>query len=811
MKQSFLFFVSLSLLQLIPGVLFPQSKIHGLVSDANGNPIAAATVLLKHSADSVLVKGTVTDNAGYYSFDDIAVGSYMITSSHVGFSSAGTTMFQVQPQNENIDRGVLKLEPLPSALTNVTVTAKRPLYELKPDRLTINVESSITAAGSTALQVLERSPGVTVSRQNNTIAMMGKEGVNLLINGKLSNMPASAVFQMLDGMSAGNIDRIELITTPPANFDAEGKAGYINVVLKKNDNFGTNGSFSGTLGYGKGWATGASLNFNHRKGKVNIFGSFSINRDKHPLPINTYNRITNNGDVYDTYANIDRTDTAITHSVRMGLDYQLTPRTVVGILLTSNGRWYRQSEQTNTTFDVNGKLDTLMMGSNSEVHNWYGNGINLNLQHSISKNESLSFDATYMHVRKNQPFHYFSRYYDGTKNFIYDETIRTGNVAPLNFWIGNIDYKKKLSEKFDLETGLKGTLAEFTNVVSFEKLNQRNWLKDPSLSSIYTLKENYSAAYISLNFAAGKKTTIKGGLRYEYTNSNLGSEREKNIVDRHYGKLFPTFFLSHKLNEKNSFNISFSRRITRPTFNDLAPFTYYINRNNVYVGNPALQPAISNAVSAAYTFKKYFLQISYTHEDNTIENFQPTIDSAANKQIKTTANLANQKLLAVTLSVPVTLTDWWTMQYNITGNWQQVNGQYLNDQLSIEQKYFTINMTQAFTLPKDFSIELTGSYKSKNLWGITVYKPLTILNFGIRKKLSPKDNFYFSVNNILHNLSDIRLYTNMPEKNLVGDFYGRWLWRTFKLTYTRSFGNRKLKASRTRKTGAEEEKGRVQY
>ena len=790
--------------------LYAQSKIRGSVIDANGKPIIAATVLLLNSADSVLVKGTIANNSGNYSFDNIAAGKYFITSSYVGFSPVSTTLFQVLSNNETIDQDVLKLEPVPSALTNVTVTAKRPLYEQKSDRLVINVESSITSSGNTALEVLERSPGVSVNRQNNTIAILGKDGVNVMINGKLSYMPASAIVQMLDGMSAGNIEKIELITTPPANLDAEGKAGYINIVLKQNDNIGTNGSFSGTLGYGKGWVTGANLNFNHRKGKANIYEDFSYSRTRSLFTSSGYTRISNSGNIYETYTHNDRTDTVRFHNARLGMDYQFSSRTVLGILFTSNGRWFRQAEHTTSSFYKNSNPDTLFTGTNTELNNWQDYSINLNLQHNLAKGDNIFFNVSYLHYKNNQPFNYYSQYYNKAGTFIYDETTRNGKLTPLNFWISGLDYSKKLSEKINLEAGIKGTIADFTNELNFERLVQGNWAKDASLSSIYTLKENYSAAYISLSVVANEKTTLKGGLRYEYTNTNLGSESQKNIVDRHYGKLFPNFSLSHKLNEKNTVNFSYSMRITRPKFNDLAPFTYYVNRNFLLTGNSGLQPAIAHAISAGYTFKKYFLQVSFTKEDDATAFFQPTVDSAANKTIAKPENLVNQKLVSAVLSVPVTVAKWWSMQYNITGTWQQVNALYKNEQVKIEQKNININMRQVFTLPKNFSIELSGFYQSKQLNGITVFKSLGTLDFGLRKKLGAKDAINFSVNNLLNSM-DFRGNNNLPEQNLVGDSRLRFSWRTFKATYTRSFGKDKLKRIRNRATGSEDEKSRIQY
>lgn len=208
----------------------------------------------------------------------------------------------------------------------------------------------------------------------------------------------------------------------------------------------------------------------------------------------------------------------------------------------------------------------------------------------------------------------------------------------------------------------------------------------------------------------------------------------KNIVDRHYGNLFTSFYFSHKLNEDNTINFSYSSRITRPTMNNLAPFIYYSSRNTVFTGNPGLQPAISQGVTASYAYKKYFLSVSFTHEDKTITGFQPEVDSVSSKTILTSENLENQKLVSVALSVPVTVTKWWTMQFNVTGIWQQVNALYKDEQLRMEQKNVRINITQSFMLPKDFSMELSGFYQSPFLNGIVSFRSSGSLDFGMRKK-----------------------------------------------------------------------------
>lgn len=256
-----------------------QSFIRGSVLDGTGQPLAGTSVLLYKCADSSLIKGSVTTKEGAFHFGNLSSGRYYIVSSFSGFKDAYSGDFNVN-EHDNITLPELNISQKITAIEVVNVTTKKPMFEQKIDRMVINVANSITNTGSTALEVLMRSPGVTVNQQNNTLSMNGKDGVVLILNGKVNRMPAEAMLQMLSGMSSANIEKIELITTPPANFDAEGNAGFINIVLKKNTQYGTNGAVSATAGYGIGGGpiTGGSVTFNHRKNKLNLYGDYSFIR-----------------------------------------------------------------------------------------------------------------------------------------------------------------------------------------------------------------------------------------------------------------------------------------------------------------------------------------------------------------------------------------------------------------------------------------------------------------------------------------------------------------------------------------------------
>lgn len=638
--------------------------------------------------------------------------------------------------------------------------------------------------------------------------MNGKDGVVLMINGKISHAPVAAVADMLSGMPSGNIEKIELITTPPANFDAAGNAGYINIVLKENNNVGTNGSYNLTAGYGKGLLTAGGINFNHRKNKLNIYGDISYSRKNGPFGADGYSKIRSDGNIFEKYFLMDRAETTVQINGRLGLDYQLDKKTVAGILLTGHQRHYTQSEQNQSTIFKNKTLDTLITYSNYELNNWTNFGVNLNTSHNFKDNTSLTLNLDYIGYKNNQPVNYFGSYHDGAGAFIYDEATRSGKITYIDFWVAALDYKTRISKKISMESGLKQTVSGFKNDVSFEKLYKPSWVKDKNLSAKYTLNEDYSAVYVSFDVSINAKTSAKLGLRYENTSSNLGTETRRNIVDRQYGNLFPTLFLSHSLNENNTINFSFNTRINRPAFTDLAPFTYYVDAHTVLTGNPALKPSITKTIKGDYIFKSYLFSISYSQEEHAITGFQAEIDSTTLITILSPQNLENQKIISVVTSLPVVVNDWWTMQLNVTGEWKQVNALYKKAPVKLSYANVNIFGTQQFKLPKQFSLELSGFYQSKTLSGISKQKSFGTVDIGLKKKLSEKNSLIFNASNILNSLQ-IRSFTDLPEQNLISQMHLNFDQPVYKVTFIHNFGKQKLRAKRERSTGAEEESSRV--
>ncbi len=783
-----------------------QVKIYGTVTDVVNKPVAAANVLLLNYSDSSLVKGTITQAQGNYSFENIKPGKYFTLISYTGFKSLYTSPVEIS--KEDINSGSLQLLKEEKELNVVTVLARKPMFEQKIDRMVINVKNSITSAGGSALEVLEKSPGVVVNRQNNSVALNGKDGVVVMINGKASRMPMDAVVQMLSGMNASNIDRIELITTPPANFDAEGNAGFINIVLLTNPNKGLNGSYSLTMGYGNGVAPAASMNFNYRNKKINLFGDYSFTWKNPEQDWYFFHKTISQGIQTDNTTETLRHTKEGQQNARLGIDIQLTPKTIIGALVGGYDSKWNMTAYNALSIVKNNIPDTTVSIVNTELNRWKHAMANINFSHTFKEGEVITADLDYLYYKDDNPNDYLNKYFNGNGTALNTEQTRSTKLTPIKIWVGKVDYTRRLNKKVFAEAGGKLALSKFINDVAVETKQQNNWVKDPDLTEKYNLKEDIAAAYTALSIEASAKTTLKLGMRYEYTVSNLGSVSQQNIVDRKYGRLFPSVFMSHKIDDNNSFNLSYSRRITRPTFKDMAPFVIFVDPFTFFSGNSGLQPAFSNIVKADYLVKSFVFSVSYTNEDGSIAGFQPKT-SKDNKQIFAAENLDYIKTVNISLSLPFTIAKWWTMQNNIQGNWQQLSAIYSKGPFKVEQKNFSFNSSQNFILPHNFSIELSGFYQSKGLSGATVIKGRGLVNFGAQKKFTDnKSKLRFAINNIFDG-GDFNGTTDIPSENIYSALNLRFMFRTYVLTYSYNFGNNTIKNRRQRSTASDEEQGRL--
>lgn len=784
---------------------FSQEKytISGIILTEEEEPVPYANVLLVRAVDSTLVEGNLTREDGTYLIEQIVPGNYLVIGSMIGFEKSYSSSFILE-RNRTMQPIILK----ESFLDEVQVQGTKPLYQQKIDRMVINVENSVISAGSSALEILERSPGVLVNRQNNSISIVGKEGVVIMINGKNTYVPVSTIIQMLEGMSADNIVSIELITTPPANMDAEGNAGFINIVLKKNTDTGLNATISLSAGYSNAFLTSDNLNFNFRRKKLNIFGSYSFEIDETDQFFRLNRRFTRDGDQIRNSTISERDAREENHNLRLGTDYQLSEKTITGVLFTAyDTKWTMLARNKNISL-INEVPESYVDLINEERNQWRHFGANYNIKHDFNEDTSLSFNLDYLYYEDDNPNDYLNSYFDEDREFVGDSISRSTKWTPIQTYVGALDYKDIL-EDLKFETGVKLTTSKFENDVAVENFVNGTWIADPTLTNKSELDENIYAAYISAEYPINDRFGIKAGLRYEFTDTQLDTETEGRVVDREYGRFFPSVFLNQVLNDTLSMNLSYSRRIRRPTFNNLAPFVILLDPNTFISGNASLQPSISNSYKYGLNYRSAVLSLNYTHEESPIANFQERIDEETGRFIFEASNLEYVKTLGLSLGFPWKVTSWWRMQNNFTYVNQRVRANYIDEPIALKLGNFSANISNSWTIKEKISAELSGFYVSKGFFGIATYDAVYRLDTGISWKLwEDRGTLKLNVRDVLNSF-EFTGGTNIPEQDLITENLFNFTHRSILLSYIFNLGNRDLKASRNRETGAEEERRRI--
>jgi hypothetical protein len=724
----------------------------------------------------------------------------------IGFRRYVSTAFEVTQESIKFEDITLRVSL--EQMGEVSVTARRPLFEQKIDRLVVNVQSSITSSGSSVLQVLEKLPGIQVNRQNNSISMSGKSGVRVMINDKFVQLPIDAVVQMLNGMSAVNIEQIELITTPPARYDAEGDAGIIHIIMTEFTEIGTTGMVGGTAGYNYAEILGGNFNISHRRDRFAMFMDYSINYDRTQNIWNNRRFLETNNFIEEVKSENIRQPSTGVQNARMGLEYQMGQKTTAGLLLTGYQRLWRTLDLSDNFNSFSPSSSLLTELTARETNRWKNGLVNVSLDHKFSSSQSLNFDADYLYYINDNPSFYVNRFIEGEISRMDSESIDVEKETPIHIRVVKLDYIHVLSDQFTLETGVKGSLSDFTNKVSVSNLIQNVWVVNDTFSQDAELSEKTGAAYLSGSWKPGETVRVNAGLRYEYTDRFLSTPDSQGLLDVQDGYLFPSLFIQKSLPNEKNIGFSYSRRITRPNFNDLAPFVFFLDPNTFLSGNPDLNPAVSNALKLDYNHKQLLISLQYSYTKDEIVGFQPVVDQNTNEQTYSAKNLRYFKSYVINTSLPVYFAPWWELRINASGRYQILRTAHLNKNQTLDIYGLTANITNSIDLPRDFSLEISGYYQSKTAFGTMIFKPLGSVNAGIQKRIaSGQGTLRISADDLFHtNLW--RFNTNIPSANLDNRGFLDFSSRNVKLTFTWNFGNSKIKNVNIR-SGSEEEQRRV--
>ncbi len=809
------FLTKLVALLLVSAPLWAQNTQKGAVSgsvlDEKRAAVPFVNVLLLKARDSTLAKGMTSDTDGKFAFESVEVGRYLTLVSMVGYEKVYSPVFTVA--NTEIKLSPVTLTTNVELLDEVKVVAQKPFIEQQIDRTVVNVENSIVSAGATALEVLERSPGVVVDQQNDALQLRGKSGVLVQIDGKRSFLSQTEIMNLLRNTPSDNIEKIELITNPSAKYDAAGNSGIINIVFKKNKNYGTNGNFTIGGGYmpdgGVGRGNG-SLALNHRQGKINIFGNGSIYTGGNVNTNNIYRTIPFEGNVTIFDQESIRRSNYQNYSLRVGMDYSLSDKTTLGVLASAFSNDWSQPEGDNNSriLDGDNKLQRSFLTKTNSGQKTNNITANFNVKHKFDdKGKELTFDADYVRYDgesfNNLNTNYFKP--DGSPDGP-PELVRNDMPSLIDIGVAKLDYAQTIG-KGKFETGLKSSFVTSDNNLTFE-IKEDTWVIDPTRTNQFRYTENINAAYVNYGGKLGEKTTYQLGFRAEHTHSVGNSITLNDVRDRNYLNLFPSVFLSQELDSSNVVNFSYSRRIDRPDYQSLNPFEFYLDPFTFERGNPNLRPQYTHSVQLTHVYKGFLnTSLSYSRISDLIASEVPRQIPSENKTYVTTENLDNLDNVNLTVSLPVPIAKWWTLQANLTGSYNRYKTFYGDGLFEISQVNYNVYASNQFKMSKGWSAELSGWYNSRSVYGFFVSQPQGMINLGLQKSVwEKKGTFRLNVSDIFW-MNKFRGQAQFQDIDL--RVRSTWPSRQVRLTFTYNFGNQNVKGARQRNTGSDDLQQRV--
>jgi iron complex outermembrane recepter protein len=749
---SILFLAAASHAQTNQQPVFRQGKVAGTVIDGNTRTIESATITLLRSKDSSVAKMSVADKTGKFNFDGVEEGTYLVSITAVGHQKKYSESFQVSASQPAASLKTIELIPLAKEVGGVTVSAKKPLIEQKIDRTIVNVDASVTNVGNSALEVLEKSPGITVDKDGN-ISLKGKQGVQIFIDGRPSYLSGADLANLLRSMSASQLDQIEIMTNPPAKYDAAGNSGVINIKTKKNKQFGYNGSL--TTGYTQGRFPrfNESANFNYRNGKFNLFTNLNYNRNHRgeDLFIKRNFRETTTKEIltiFDQESNM--VNQSHFYSGKIGLDYSVSKKTTLGLVV--NGFYNPSMWESNTTtfiYDPNGDLRNQTKAHTWNDEEWKNYSANLNFRTVLdSAGQELTGDLDFIQYKSTSYQPLYSFYFDkfGAPSQTPDTLV--GNLPQeIRILSGKLDYTLPLKNGAKFEAGIKSSYVETDNNAIYNNVIMGQAVLDSGRSNHFLYEENINAGYVNYSRPLGKKWNSQLGLRVENTNANGHSNgyefdpaQNKFVAadkkfKRNYTQVFPTAYLQYKPSEKNSFVINYGRRINRPNYQDLNPFINFLDRYTFQQGNPNLKPQFAHNIELSHTYKGFLTTTAnYTSTTDIIQQVLEQ-NEVNNETFIKKANIASLKQVGLSVSAFKQVTKWWTSNVYVNVYNNKFKGIVNNENISIGITGMMLQSQQQFKFGKGWGAEVSGFYRTKGLEGVIFIRPIGQVNAGFSKQI----------------------------------------------------------------------------
>lgn len=782
-------------------VCFGQYTLKGVIKDEEGQPIEAAVISLLNATNKQFIKAALSNESGNFELK-VKEGNYIVKVSFLGLKEYVKTA----TVNNNTNLGTITLVPSTENLDEVVIKTEKPMVQVMADKTVFNVQNTINAAGDSGFDLLRKAPGIVVDN-NDSVIVEGKTGVLFYIDGKPSVLRGQDLINYLKTIQSSDIESIEIITQPSSKYDAEGNAGIVNIVLKRDKSLGTNGTLGSGLTYGDFARYNNSLSFNNRNKKTSLYGTFSNRVGRSFSFINLYR--TQNNTIFDSRTETESYNNS--NNARFGFDYYANKKSTFGIIVTGNFNNGDSDSDSRTPIIPIGNStpnQVLVAGSdtNSDVSNLYGN---LNYKYKDKKGYSLNIDVDFGRYNSDRTNLQPNTYFNGDESIVTSEVINY-MVTPItiNLLTSQFDYEQNLG-KGKLSLGAKYSKINTENQFDFfDRINGLDIINlDRTNNFVYD--EQISAAYINYS-RKYKKLTIQAGLRMEHTSSDgqLTSSQANNDdrVRRNYTDWFPSGGLTYQANQNNSLALIYSRRIQRPNYQSLNPFEYKIDELSFSKGNPFLQPQYTDNVRFSHTYK-YTLTTSISY--SFIRDYSARITEAVgtNQNFLIARNVANQRVVNLGLSYPTRFNKWWSVYVSVNA-YRSMFEATNEDFNAISRNTLSFYAQNTFKLPNKWRAEVSGWYSSPSIWGGT-YETRSIgsLNLAVQKKfMNDKMTLRLAVNDVLFT-SPWRGDTQFGDLRIAGD--GGSDSRQFRVNLTYNFGRNEIRKARKRDTGLEDEKNRI--
>jgi len=780
-----------------------DADIKGKVVNQDNQPVASATVYLMSSEVNVLIKSAVTDENGVYTIIKAPKGTYYIEVTSVGYSKGKSAVFVLEDKTHQVED--IKVSPSSQSIETVTVQGQLPTVRNVNGKLVLNVENSTLAAGNNALEVVKRAPGVSVDKDDN-LQLMGQQGVAVTIDGRQTYMSGEQLANFLKSTDAAQIKSVEVSTTRSAKEDAEGAVGSINIVLKKNNTEGFNGSFVASAAHGKHARGNSSLNLNYKKNNTTLFGSYAYTNDKQENDMNIYREIRNEGKITYFDQNAQLLERSNNHNYRVGIEQKTSVNNTMMFQVSGNkySEDTENSSRTNIGFTPT-SFDTVMMSPSLNDMSLDRLSLNFNNEYkmdTLGQKLTLDLDWSTFKNRSNMNYTYRTEKPSG-ELFKPEELERSNMPTDIDIYVGKVDYVKPFKTG-NLEAGLKFSKVKSDNNMVFDKLNNDVWENVDKKSNHFIYDEQISAGYLDYSRPFGK-WTAKVGIRAEYTISDGNSITTDTRVKRDYLDFFPSANIGYNHSENHIFSLGYAKKVSRPNYRFLNPFRYYIDKLTYQEGNPYVNPQYTHGFTLNYTLKQSFnftLGTDITN-DAIVESMGQ--DSILNETWVTRENLGKSVTSYLNMNLPFKVGKFWTMNNNITGIYMHFKGPIAGYDIDRGSFFVQANSFHNFRVTPQLSFEASVNGNTPFIYNLFKIRSRINTDLGANYtfkdqksslKLAVTDVFRSSRNNLDTDFNQFQSKIRQYNDN-----------QTVRLTFTYKFGN--LKQQIRKSDSKNEEKDRV--